>query len=186
MEPMLVNKQELADLFDVSVPTVDTWIKDGCPVEREGSAGRAYQFDVEKVTEWRRDVEERARLERAERDRKLAQMQFQLTGGAADEAGGAGLTGRQRIDAIQAALLEDKLRRERRHVIPREEVRSDYEAVFQLLRQRLTSVHVVMMRTVGLSPEQASALQREMSALLVDLRQQVADPELRPELAHAD
>ena len=188
MERLTVNKQELADLFEVSVPTVDTWIKDGCPVERVGSNGRPYAFDVERVTAWRRDVEERARSVQLERERRLAQMQLDLVGGTggANEGDGATLTGRQRIDAIQAALLADKLLRERRQVIPRDEVRSDYEAVFQLLRQRLTSFHVVMTRTVGLSPEQAAALQREVGSLLVDLRQQIADPELRSEAAHAD
>lgn len=183
MEQVHVNKQELAELFAISVPTVDSWIKAGCPVEQRGTHGKPYVFDVSKVADWRQQVEERERAAQIEREGKLQVLQLNLL--PAPEVPSGGMTQKDRREAIQTALLEDRLRRERREVIPRDEVRADYEAVFQLLRQRLTSVHTVLARTAGLTVDQGVFVQREMHALLSDLRKQIADPELRPEACHA-
>lgn len=47
-----LKKHEVADFFGYSLPTVDAWIKEGCPVEQEGGKGKAYEFDSEKVFRW--------------------------------------------------------------------------------------------------------------------------------------
>lgn len=52
----VVSRAELADLFGVSAPTVDRWVAQGCPVEKEGGRGRAYQFNSASVAEWRADL----------------------------------------------------------------------------------------------------------------------------------
>ena len=49
----VVGKAEAAQFFDVSLPTVDAWIRRGCPVEERGGRGRAWRLDLLKVAEWR-------------------------------------------------------------------------------------------------------------------------------------
>lgn len=49
----LVNRVELATLCGVSLPTIDTWVRQGCPVVERGSKGRPWQFHFSEVFNWR-------------------------------------------------------------------------------------------------------------------------------------
>ncbi|MEB5674139.1 terminase small subunit [Escherichia coli] len=44
--------------MEVSLPTIDTWIRAGCPYIRKGGRGREWEFNLADVANWR---EERAR-----------------------------------------------------------------------------------------------------------------------------
>ncbi|KRR21697.1 terminase small subunit [Bradyrhizobium retamae] len=48
----IVNRQELADLFGYSLPTISAWIEDGLPVETHGGRGKQFEFDTEKCLKW--------------------------------------------------------------------------------------------------------------------------------------
>jgi hypothetical protein len=52
-ERNLASKAELADFFSVSLPTVDSWIRKGCPYEQKGSHGKPWVFDLAAVAKWR-------------------------------------------------------------------------------------------------------------------------------------
>lgn len=54
----IVNRSELAAWFDKTLPTVDAWVRDGCPVVARAMKGRPWQFDLAAVADWR---EQRAR-----------------------------------------------------------------------------------------------------------------------------
>jgi phage terminase Nu1 subunit (DNA packaging protein) len=45
----------IADTFAVSLPTVDAWVRQGCPVVKRGSRGVEWVFDVPVVIAWRQD-----------------------------------------------------------------------------------------------------------------------------------
>ena len=49
----LVNRAELATLFEVSLPTVDAWVRKGCPVVERGGRGREWKFHFAEVFNWR-------------------------------------------------------------------------------------------------------------------------------------
>lgn len=51
----IVNKSELCSLFGVSPPSVDGWVRNGCPVVEKGSQGRHSQFNTADVAKWLRD-----------------------------------------------------------------------------------------------------------------------------------
>jgi phage terminase Nu1 subunit (DNA packaging protein) len=55
-----VNRAELAEVFGVSLPTVDAWIRAGCPFDQRGTSGKPWIFDTADVLRWR---EERAAQE---------------------------------------------------------------------------------------------------------------------------
>lgn len=47
-----VNRAELAELFGVSLPTVDSWLRDGCPYAVQGAKGREWGFETGTVHRW--------------------------------------------------------------------------------------------------------------------------------------
>ena len=49
-----VNRAQLAALFGISLPTVDNWVRAGCPFVTRGSKGIEWKFDSAEVIEWRR------------------------------------------------------------------------------------------------------------------------------------
>lgn len=49
----VVNRAELATIFEVSLPTVDAWVRKGCPVVERGGRGRDWQFYCPDVFNWR-------------------------------------------------------------------------------------------------------------------------------------
>ncbi len=51
----VVNRAELAEINGVSMPTIDDWVKRGCPVVQRGGRGRAWQFNTAEVRNWRED-----------------------------------------------------------------------------------------------------------------------------------
>ena len=47
------NRAELAALLGRSLPTVDSWVRQGCPVVERGGRGRQWRFNVSDVMQWR-------------------------------------------------------------------------------------------------------------------------------------
>jgi phage terminase Nu1 subunit (DNA packaging protein) len=48
----IVNRQELAETFGYSLPTVSAWVEAGCPVAKHGTRGVSFEFDTEHVLRW--------------------------------------------------------------------------------------------------------------------------------------
>lgn len=47
-----VNRQELADIFGDSLPTISAWVENGMPVKSHGGRGKQFEFDTEDVLKW--------------------------------------------------------------------------------------------------------------------------------------
>lgn len=47
-----VNRAALAQTFGVSLPTVEKWIRSGCPHLEQGGLGKQWQFDTAAVHRW--------------------------------------------------------------------------------------------------------------------------------------
>lgn len=50
-----VNKAELCSLMGVTPPTVDGWVRNGCPIKQKGARGVASTFNTAEVMKWLRD-----------------------------------------------------------------------------------------------------------------------------------
>jgi len=48
----LANKQELATLFDVSLPSIDAWLRRGAPYVVKGTNGVSWKFDIIAISKW--------------------------------------------------------------------------------------------------------------------------------------
>ncbi|MGY1520158.1 terminase small subunit [Luteimonas sp. A482] len=51
-----VNRKQLADVFGISLPTVDAWVRSGCPFDQKGERGREWAFDTADVMRWREQL----------------------------------------------------------------------------------------------------------------------------------
>jgi phage terminase Nu1 subunit (DNA packaging protein) len=83
-----VNRRDLASIFGASLPTVDTWVAEGCPYDQEGGRGREWIFDTADVSRWLQeratrdaggtDVQDEAQLKKRKlrADVKLAELEL--------------------------------------------------------------------------------------------------------------
>lgn len=54
-----LNRTEMADHLGIAMPTLDDWVRRGCPVVSRGGRGRAWQYNTADVREWRdQDIRE--------------------------------------------------------------------------------------------------------------------------------
>lgn len=71
---MKVNRAGLAECFGVSLPTVDAWVRKGCPFDRKGARGVDWQFDTAAVANWREEQVQSA-VDEALKDLSVDQLQ---------------------------------------------------------------------------------------------------------------
>lgn len=121
-----VNRKQLADVFGISLPTVDAWLKAGCPYDQRGGHGKEYVFDTADVMRWR---EQRA----------------------ADEAGGSEVADeaalnlrRLRANTLSAELA---LLKERKLVAPLDQVERTLARVFAEIQSNLRGSLITRLAT---------------------------------------
>ena len=142
-----VNKAELAAWFDVSLPTIEAWIRRGMPISQRGSRGVPWVIDILEVAEWR-------------------------FSGRADNDGE---TDPERLSpSDRKAWYEGEARRrdlqERdRELIPAIEVEQAIRTAFAAIGQSLRSIPDNLERRIGISPAVAEQIEEildeEMTAL---------------------
>lgn len=177
--PLIVNKGELARIFRVSLPTVDTWIAQGCPIEAGGSNGVAYEFDVGKVRAWRDAEEKRRTAEENERQGRIREAQAELFEGGERLAPEGVSHIRESLEAERLALIVGQQKRE---LIARTDVVADYAAMFGVIRQGVLGWASTLAKSAGLNPQQQQEAERLARELLITLHGQIKDPGLRPPL----
>lgn len=51
----IIGKDTLANLMDVTITSVERWIRDGMPVEQRGDQYQEWIFDLAQVKKWKSD-----------------------------------------------------------------------------------------------------------------------------------
>jgi len=176
-EKLIVNKTELARMFRVSIPTVDGWIAEKCPLESGGSNGVAYEFDFHAVKVWRDEQDALKAEAEQDRQRRIGAAQAEMFAGErlAPEGGLDGV--REALEAERLAIIVSKQKGE---LVTREDVRADFAAVFGVCRQHMLGWSATLTRAAGLSPEQSAEAERLVRETLVAMNGQIKDPQLRP------
>ena len=116
-----VNRSDLAHMHGVSLPTVDAWVRDGCPCEREGGKGSAYTFNSAEVIGWR--------LSKARGDRRADGQK----GGTMDET-------KLRQATANAELAEIELAERRALVVPIDHVAKQVARLLANVRARMLAI----------------------------------------------
>jgi len=116
----LVNRSEIAELYGVSLPTVTSWVKRGCPYVRAGNRGKEWQFNTAAVAEWREQ---------------------QAYANAVGNSGDWDLEeARRRREAAEAALKEIELAKARGEVVEIEAVADIVGDDYSRVRARLIAI----------------------------------------------
>lgn len=177
MEGLTVNRAELAQIMQVSMPTIDAWRADGCPVASEGSNGKAYVFEVEAVKAWRAEKIQAARVAEEERAAELAAAtsQLDLLSGAGGEAHGVdSLPLKLRKEFYEAEARRMDLARRRGQLVEVIEVEQQFEQVFALLADQLQTLPDHLERTAGLDPATVDLIVEKINEWQGDLAGQVS------------
>lgn len=115
---MIVNRQELSQAMGISLPTVNTWVRDGCPVKQRGAKGLAWEFVLPEVVAW------------------WGNRQREAAGGAVDDIKEIDKrTSRAKMEQAELALAK-----ERGLVAPVREFERAQAAVFAQIRANVMNV----------------------------------------------
>lgn len=107
-----VNRTQLAEINGVSMPTVDGWVRAGCPVVQRGSRGVEWVFDTADVARWLRDravsdatgdtQQDEAEIERRTKRARMLQAELEL---AKQRGEVAPIADFKRVQAARYALI---------------------------------------------------------------------------------
>lgn len=151
---IILNRADLATAHGVSMPTIDSWVRAGCPCEQIGGKGSPYQFNSADVINWRIERERRSRSK-----------------GSLDD-GSETLDNAQRRSArAKADLDEIKLAEKRGEVVPIRHVVQEFGRLLSNLRARILAVPVKLAPSV----HAAETVEDKRSAIETALRDALSE-----------
>lgn len=165
---LTVNLGEMARLAGVSEPTLRRWVQEKCPVEERGANGVAYKFDPDAVKAWRAARDRDEADAESERQRQIVERQGEMFAG--QKMAPEGFDIERHKAAIQLEREAITLSRLKGGLIEADEVRRTAEAMFGIMRQRLLAFVPNLTRASGLTPDQQQEGDKQVRALLEDMR----------------
>lgn len=150
-EPLL-NRAQIAQIFNVSENTIDKWRSKGMPVEVEGGNGVAYGFLFSRCKAWFEETQARAAAEKQQADDFVAQQRMEFLGIKKDDQK-AGLTPAQMRELAQAELFWMQAAERRRSLVQVDEIVELLDTVFSEVRAGLDGQPDWLEREFSLSGE---------------------------------
>ena len=151
-EPLL-NRAQIAQIFNVSENTIDKWRSKGMPVEVEGGNGTPYGFKFSDCKAWYDEAQATAAAEKKAADDFVAQQRMAFLGiDRKDEK--AGLTPTQMRDLAQAELVWMQAAERRRALIQADEVIELLDTIFGEMRAGLDNLPDWLEREYSLTGDQ--------------------------------
>lgn len=132
----VTNKAGCAEFFDVTMTTIDAWIRKGMPVIQRGSKGISWEIDLLAVAQWR--------------------FTPQLGSGDVDPDQMEPL---QRMQWIQGTTGKVNLMKIQRQLIPDDEVQRDVATAFAALSSDVQAIPDNLERRHGVAPEVAALVE---------------------------
>lgn len=150
-EPLL-NRAQIAQIFNVSENTIDKWRAKGMPVEVEGGNGVAYGFLFSACKAWFDETQAAAAAEKQAANDFVAQQRMEFLGlDKKDQK--AGLTPQQMRDLAQAELVWMQAAERRRSLVQVDEMVELLDLVFSEVRSGLDGQPDWLEREFALSGE---------------------------------
>ncbi len=148
------NKAEVAEWFGVSIPTVEQWVRSGCPVIQRGSRGVSWEIDLLEVAKWRYGARE-----------------------AADDGGfdPDQASPKDRKDWFDSEFRRRQLQERDRELIPAGEVEAGLAALIQQTVRTLDTLGDVLERDCGISGQVVERIHKATDAAREELYQRVKD-----------
>jgi terminase small subunit / prophage DNA-packing protein len=133
------NKAEAAQFFDITLPTLEKWLREGAPVLQRGARGVSWVLDLRAMAQWRYET-------------RLPE------GGLDPET----LTPAERKLWYDGETRRRDLQVRDRELIPASEVESAVAQAFASLAQAVQSLPDELEQDAALTPEQAEAAERSL------------------------
>ncbi len=144
------NKSQVAEFFDVSLPTVEAWIRKGCPVAERGARGISWVMDLRAVAQW------------------LYQAEQSNTPRDPDS-----LPPQDRKAWYDAEARKRDLAEKAKELLPRAEVEQAAATAFAAVTQDLLAVSDQLERLHAVPPDIAGKVDAAICAALESLRERV-------------
>lgn len=184
-EPLL-NRAQIAQIFNVSENTIDKWRAKGMPVEVEGGNGVAYGFKFSACKAWFDETQARAAAEKRAADDFVAQQRMQFLGIDKQDQK-AGLSPAQMRELAQAELVWMQAAKARRALVQVDEMVELLDLVFSEVRAGLDGQPDWLEREFALSGEDVErvvayndevlrSIQAAIEAAALSERPEVVDP----------
>lgn len=140
-----VNRTGLAEFFGVSMPTVDSWVRDGCPVVQRGARGVQWVFNTADVAKWRMEravkdatgdqQQDEKEIDRRTKRARMLQAELELANAAGAVAPIAEF---KRVQAARAAMVRQNVMNVCARAVLRLLGETDESAFKRVLREELT------------------------------------------------
>lgn len=144
------NKAEAAQFFEITLPTLEKWLREGAPVLQRGSRGVSWVLDLRALAQWHYEV--------------------RRSDGSVDP---------ETLSPAERKLWYDGETRRRdlqirdRELIPASEVESAVAQAFASLAQAVQSLPDVLEQDAALTPEQAESAERALHRALNGMADQL-------------
>jgi phage terminase Nu1 subunit (DNA packaging protein) len=134
------NKALLAAWFGVSVPTVDSWLRRGCPYSQRGDKGNPWVFDLMEVARWR----------------------FGHVATPGDDRSPEDLSPKERKDWYEGEKVRVGLEVEKGNLITLDEYRTEMARILKRVATTLETLPDTLERKCALAPEIVAKMQDEL------------------------
>jgi len=145
------NKAELAEFFDVSIPTIDAWIRKGMPVVQRGGKTVPWVFDLLAVALWK----------------------FAPQGDEAGPVDPEKLPPGERKAWYDSEMRRREMQKDDRELIPAAEVGQVIATAFAAVAQSIRSLPDNLERRLSIAPEVVDEIARTMDEHLDDLSERL-------------
>jgi phage terminase Nu1 subunit (DNA packaging protein) len=174
IEDVIMNREQLALAFDVTVNTLSRWVKQGMPTVETGKRGTGYQFQPSYCYAWLkwRDASEKADQQRANSIARKLRAQFRNVEKLDDPT--LNMTAAQvkaEADAEKARLSVAALRRQHVHTGDMEELIED---LFTIIRNSLETIPDYAEIEMSLTADDVIKLKGRCDQTLDDMRVRIA------------
>lgn len=147
----IANKAQCAAFFEVSLPTIEAWVRKGMPVVQRGAKGVSWEIDLLEVCKWR--------------------FAGQTEGGEVDPDS---LEPMQRRAWYEGEVKKRDLQVKDRELIPVGEVERVVATAFAAIASDVRSIPDKLERLKGLDPVMAEAVENMLSEAMDALAERLA------------
>lgn len=165
-----MNRTELAAYFDVSVNTIDAWMRAGLPVFEEGGNGKAYTFMLSECCQWRQgSLDEEASRKASAASAIDARQKAFLNLDSGYDLGP--MSAKDRKESAEADLKFNQAALMRRSLCRMPEVVELLEGIFLIVSGEAGAMPDKLERNLGLAPDQVEKVvgfMDEMQRAMVD------------------
>ena len=164
MAGLVVNLDQFSELCGVTAETMRTHIRsvEGKPrwlIER-GDRGRGYKIEPKGGLKWWQKKKEKAEIEAAEHQERLAQLRLDILGDQAEADDALSLSGKQRREEYAATLDRIKLRRMMGELVEVSQLEPLLANAAVEMRRRLSLIPGELAAEMGITIEELAPLER--------------------------